>query len=214
MFKLISVTHAWYFTCEIGLRWLPLESTDKWTLVQVMACCRQVTGRYLRQCWRRFMQPYGVSRPQRVRLCIWISPKVVPKGIIMTHFSEAYMRRRPSFCWWRYCHNRRTGYFAYCITYRSYRTNFVDGAIVITDRQDTLRIVLRTEVIEQISTKPRIYPPKEVLCLLSIQILGQASNSNSDISKRCCVRKCAWLLYTVHPEHISTVVFPSSVVVA
>ena len=47
---------------------MPLDLTDdKSTLVQVMACCRQATSHYLSQCWPRFMSPYGVTRPQRVK---------------------------------------------------------------------------------------------------------------------------------------------------
>ena len=46
---------------------MPLDLTDdKSTLVQVMAWCRQATSHYLRQCWPRFMSPYGVTRPQWV----------------------------------------------------------------------------------------------------------------------------------------------------
>ena len=46
-------------------RWM-LQNTfsDKATLVQVMAWCRQATSHYLSQCWPRFMSLYGVTRPQ------------------------------------------------------------------------------------------------------------------------------------------------------
>ena len=48
---------------------MPLDLTDdKSTLVQVVACCRQATSQYLSQCWLRFMSPYGVTRPQWVKL--------------------------------------------------------------------------------------------------------------------------------------------------
>ena len=67
IFKLISVTDGWCISCKIALRWMPLDLTnDKPTLVQVMAWCRQATSHYLRQCWPRFMSPYGVTRPQWV----------------------------------------------------------------------------------------------------------------------------------------------------
>ena len=45
---------------------LPLDLTDKSTLVQVMAWCRQATSHYLSQCWPRSISPNGVTRPQWV----------------------------------------------------------------------------------------------------------------------------------------------------
>ena len=51
------------------LRWMPWDLTDdKSTLVQVMAWCRQARSHYLGQCWPRSVSPYGISRPQRVKL--------------------------------------------------------------------------------------------------------------------------------------------------
>ena len=41
---------------------------DKSTLVQVMAWSRQATSHYLDQCWPRSPTPYGVTRPQWVKL--------------------------------------------------------------------------------------------------------------------------------------------------
>ena len=47
---------------------MPLDLTsDKSTLVQVMAWCRQATSHYLSQCWPRSLSPYGVTRPQWVK---------------------------------------------------------------------------------------------------------------------------------------------------
>ena len=46
--------------------WMPLDLTDKSTLVQVMAWCRQATCHYLSQCWHRSMSPCSVIRPQWV----------------------------------------------------------------------------------------------------------------------------------------------------
>ena len=40
---------------------------SRWTLVQVMAWCRQATSHYLNQCWPCFMMSYGVTRPQWVK---------------------------------------------------------------------------------------------------------------------------------------------------
>ena len=54
------------------LRWMPQDLTDdKFTLVQVMAWCRQATSHSLNQCWPRSPTPYGVSRPQWSPRCPW-----------------------------------------------------------------------------------------------------------------------------------------------
>ena len=39
-----------------------------WSLVQVMAWCRQATSQYLNQCLRISLSPYGVTMPQ------WVTP--------------------------------------------------------------------------------------------------------------------------------------------
>ena len=50
---------------------MPRDLTDdKSTLVQVMAWCRQATSHYLNQCWPRSPMPYGVTRPQWVKLAL------------------------------------------------------------------------------------------------------------------------------------------------
>ena len=60
---------GWGIFGEIALRWMPLDLTDdKSTLAQVMAWCRQATSHYLSQCWPRALSPYGVTRPQWVKL--------------------------------------------------------------------------------------------------------------------------------------------------
>ena len=67
IFKLTLVNGDWSISCEIALRWMPLDLTDdKSTLVQVMAWCRQATNHYLGQCWPRSMPPNGVTRSQWV----------------------------------------------------------------------------------------------------------------------------------------------------
>ena len=49
---------------KIPWRWMPQYLTDdKSTLLQVKACCRQVSSRYLSRCRQRFVSPYGVARP-------------------------------------------------------------------------------------------------------------------------------------------------------
>ena len=69
IFKLILMNGGWGISYKITLRWMPLDlSDDKSTLVQVMAWCRQATSHYLSQCWPRSLSPYGVTRPQWVKL--------------------------------------------------------------------------------------------------------------------------------------------------
>ena len=69
IFPIISVIDSWGISCEIGLRWMPLDLTDdKSTMVQVMGWCRQATSHYLSQCWPRLLSPYSVTRPQWVNL--------------------------------------------------------------------------------------------------------------------------------------------------
>ena len=66
---LILVIDDWHISCEIAIRRMQLDLTDdKSTLVQVMAWCRQTPSHYLSQCWPRFMSPYGIIRPQWVKL--------------------------------------------------------------------------------------------------------------------------------------------------
>ena len=56
-------------SCEIALIWMSLNLTeDQSTLVQVMAWCRQTPSHYLSQCWARSLSPYGITRPQWVKL--------------------------------------------------------------------------------------------------------------------------------------------------
>ena len=69
IFKLMPVTDGWSIPCEIALIWMSLDFTDyQSTLVQVMAWCRQATSHYLSQCWPRSLLPYGVTRPQWVKV--------------------------------------------------------------------------------------------------------------------------------------------------
>ena len=67
---LILITDGWGIFCVTTLRWMSLDLTDKSTLVQVMAWCRQATNHYLSQCWPRSLTPYGATRPQWVKLCM------------------------------------------------------------------------------------------------------------------------------------------------
>ena len=68
-FKLISWIDTLSNSCETALRSMPQNpSDDKSTLVQVMAWCRQAASHYLSQCCPRSLSPYGVTRPQWVKL--------------------------------------------------------------------------------------------------------------------------------------------------
>ena len=63
---------GWCISCEIALIWMSLDLNDeKSTLVQVMAWCHQTASNYLSQCWPRSLSPYGVTRPQWVKLVIF-----------------------------------------------------------------------------------------------------------------------------------------------
>ena len=53
----------------IALRRMSLDFTDKSTLVQVMAWCRQATSHYLSQYWPRSLSPYGITKPPWVKPC-------------------------------------------------------------------------------------------------------------------------------------------------
>ena len=54
-------------TLYLGLYFLS-PTNEKSTLVQVMAWCHQATSHYLSQCWPTSLLPYGIRRPQYVKL--------------------------------------------------------------------------------------------------------------------------------------------------
>ena len=66
-FKFILVTDGWDTSHKISSRWMSLDLTDKSTLVQVMAWCRQAPSHYLSQWWPRSLSPYAIIRPQWVK---------------------------------------------------------------------------------------------------------------------------------------------------
>ena len=69
IFKWSLVSNGWGISCETALIWMSLDFTDdQSTLVQVMAWCRQATSHYLSQCWPRSLMPYGITRPQWVKM--------------------------------------------------------------------------------------------------------------------------------------------------
>ena len=69
IFNLVLVIGIFTSSNDNALRWMPWDLTDdKSTLVQVMTWCRQATSHYLSQCWPSSMSPYGVTRPQWVKI--------------------------------------------------------------------------------------------------------------------------------------------------
>ena len=68
-FNLILLIGIFRSSHDNALWWMPQDLTDdKSTLVQVMAWCRQATSYYLSQCWLSSLSPYGIARPQWVKL--------------------------------------------------------------------------------------------------------------------------------------------------
>ena len=64
MFKLLSRINILRISCEIALRWMPLDLIDEEsTLVQVMARCCQAASHYLSQCCPRSVLQFGITRP-------------------------------------------------------------------------------------------------------------------------------------------------------
>ena len=83
IFELIIHNNTLDTHWEIAPKWMLQNLTDgKSTLFQAMAWCCQATSHYLSQCWPRFMSPYSVTRPQRVKLCSKIN---VVTGLTSRH---------------------------------------------------------------------------------------------------------------------------------
>ena len=69
IFKHILVIAGWGISSEIAQIWMSLDFIDDQSiLVQVMAWCRQAASHYLSQCWPRSLTPYGITRPQWVKM--------------------------------------------------------------------------------------------------------------------------------------------------
>ena len=69
---------------EIALMWMPQNSIDKSTLVQVMAWCHQAPSHYLSQCWPRSVWLYGITM-----LTHW-DLKEMPPALWQTQCSNAF----------------------------------------------------------------------------------------------------------------------------
>ena len=93
IFNLVLVTGIFRSSHDNALRWMPQDLTDKSTLVQVMAWCRQATSHYMSQWWPWSMSPYGITRPQWVDLIMlsW-------HGNVLYHWS--FVRRIHQFSYW------------------------------------------------------------------------------------------------------------------
>ena len=59
----------WGTRCEIAFKWMLHNCTNESKLVQVMAWCHQATSHYWSRCWSRSMVPYGLIRPQWIKIC-------------------------------------------------------------------------------------------------------------------------------------------------
>ena len=75
IFTLMFSIYGWVISFQIAHRWLSQDFTDdKSTLVQVMAWYRQAKSHYLSQCCPRSLSPYGVTRPQWVKIHLSFIP--------------------------------------------------------------------------------------------------------------------------------------------
>ena len=82
--KLILMIDCWVISCEIAVRWMSFDLTDdKSTLAPVMAWCIQATSHCLSQCWPRSMSPYGITRPQWVKLLVNICVETLLHVVLM-----------------------------------------------------------------------------------------------------------------------------------
>ena len=65
------------------LWWIPQDFIDdKSAFGEIMAWCCQATSYYLSQCWSRSMSPYGVTRPQWVKLHDADKQKIQPPFLL------------------------------------------------------------------------------------------------------------------------------------
>ena len=72
IFKLMLMIDDYTVSCEIALKWMPLDPTDeKSTLVQVMAWCRQAPSDYLSQCWPRSCHQMVSLDRNELKKCIF-----------------------------------------------------------------------------------------------------------------------------------------------
>ena len=75
---------------------------DRSTLVNVMAWCRQAISHYLNQCWPRFMSPYGVTKPQWVKVMpsvnLSINGLVVPSTRLVVQKFVSSLKHMSHWC--------------------------------------------------------------------------------------------------------------------
>ena len=76
----------------------PDFTDDKSTLNKVMDWLRQATSHYLIQCWPRSISPYGVARPQWIKIllnveyvhtCIPQQKDTIDKEILLLNISKS-----------------------------------------------------------------------------------------------------------------------------
>ena len=90
IFNLVLLIGIFRSSHDNALRLMPQDLTyGKSTLVQVMAWCRQATSHYLSQCWLSSLSPYGIARPQWVKLSV-LCPSVAD-GLIQAFCAQGLM---------------------------------------------------------------------------------------------------------------------------
>ena len=67
LFIVCKIAFSWMPEYPFGDKWILVEL---WTLVQFMTWCLQATSYYPSQCWPISMSPYGITRPQWVRMFV------------------------------------------------------------------------------------------------------------------------------------------------
>ena len=148
---------GWGISYEIALRWMPQDLTDdKSTLVQVMAWCRQATSS---QCWPRTLSPYGIIRPQWVKLDFHARLRhIVSRTGNVIHFDRILFIR--TLVWYVY----KVHVFKSSDIPATYLFIFY-SVLICTDLLETLEIIFHSrnqhcrsyycsDVITTISTKP------------------------------------------------------------
>ena len=69
IFHLVLLIGIFRSSYDSALRWMSWDlPEDKSTMVEVMDWCCQATIHYLSQFWPRSLSPYGVTRPQWVKV--------------------------------------------------------------------------------------------------------------------------------------------------
>ena len=94
IFNLVLLNGIFRSSYDNALRWMSWDlSEDNSTLVQIMAWWGQATNHYLSQCWPRSLSPYGVTRPQWVKLSRRVNTEENNQRVKSTNFSFTINQR-------------------------------------------------------------------------------------------------------------------------